>query len=181
MSRLSRPLAYTSTHVSLRHACVLAQLRLNHTLKKKAAGGYMIDLSRQRDGNKTSRFYGPFAASLPDALTPVLDKYCAMLKFDDVGETGPYLFHPPQGSTLTVPWSRAHGANGYLAASNATQAWPLRQRRCAASSCTRTPPLSSLPCHPPHPRPAHAIAKRLSPVPPLAALGSETTPATAPS
>ena len=98
MSRLSRPLAYTSTHVSLRHACVLAQLRLNHTLKKKAAGGYMIDLSRQRDGHKTSRFYGPFAASLPDALTPVLDKYCAMLKFDDVGETGPYLFHPPHGS-----------------------------------------------------------------------------------
>ncbi len=84
--------------MSLRRVCVLAQLRLNHTLKKKAVGGYMIDLSKQRDGHKTSRFYGPFAASLPDALTPVLDKYCAVLEFDDIGETGPYLFHPPQGS-----------------------------------------------------------------------------------
>ena len=84
--------------MSLHCVCVLAQLRLNHTLKKKAAGGYMIDLSKQRDGHKTSRFYGPFAASLPDALTPVLDKYCAVLEFDDVGETGPYLLNPPQGS-----------------------------------------------------------------------------------
>ena len=71
--------------MSLRRVCVLAQLRLNHTLKKKAVGGYMIDLSKQRDGHKTSRFYGPFAASLPDALTPVLDKYCAVLEFDDIG------------------------------------------------------------------------------------------------
>ena len=31
-----------------------------------------MDLSKQRDGHKTSRFYGPFAASLPSALTPIL-------------------------------------------------------------------------------------------------------------
>ena len=37
-------------------ACARAQLRLGHTLKKKAGGGWKMDLSKQRDGHKTSRF-----------------------------------------------------------------------------------------------------------------------------
>ena len=45
----------------------IRKLRLGHTLKKKPGGGWMMDLSKQRDGHKTSRFYGPFAASLPSA------------------------------------------------------------------------------------------------------------------
>ena len=45
------------------------------------------------------RFYGPFAASLPSELSPILSKYCAVLEFDDVAESGPFLFHPPQGNT----------------------------------------------------------------------------------
>ena len=77
----------------------IRKLRLGHTLKKKEGGGWKMDLTKARDGHKTSRFYGPFAASLPEELTPILDKYCAVLEFDDVGESGPYLFHPPQGST----------------------------------------------------------------------------------
>ena len=36
--------------------CARAQLRLGHTLKKKAGGGWKMDLSKQRDGHKTSRF-----------------------------------------------------------------------------------------------------------------------------
>jgi hypothetical protein len=51
----------------------IRKLRLGHTLKKKESGNWMIDLSKQRDGHKTSRFYGPFAASLPAQLTPILD------------------------------------------------------------------------------------------------------------
>eukprot|EP00966_Prymnesium_polylepis_P173678 4017250-Prymnesium_polylepis.1 len=53
----------------------IRKLRFGHTLKRKPSGGWMMDLSKQRDGHKTSRFYDPFAASLPSALTPVLDKY----------------------------------------------------------------------------------------------------------
>ena len=72
---------------------------MGHTLKKKDGGGWMMDLSKARDGHKTSRFYGPFAASLPSELSPILSKYCAVLEFDDVAESGPFLFHPPQGNT----------------------------------------------------------------------------------
>lgn len=43
---------------------------------------------------QTSRFYGPFAASLPDALTPVLDRYAQHFSFE-VGGDSAYLFHPP--------------------------------------------------------------------------------------
>ena len=46
-------------------------------------------------GHKTSRFYGPFAASLPDVLTPILDKYMQVFAFELGGEAA-YLFHPPQ-------------------------------------------------------------------------------------
>ena len=39
---------------------------------------------------------GPFAASLPDALTPVLNQYTAVLELEPGSDAGPYLFHPPQ-------------------------------------------------------------------------------------
>ena len=42
----------------------IRKLRLDYTLKRKEGGGWKMDLSKQRDGHKTSRFYGPFAASL---------------------------------------------------------------------------------------------------------------------
>jgi len=75
----------------------IRKLRLCHTLKKKELGpGWKMDLSKQRDGHKTSRFYGPFAASLPSALTPILDQYCAVLELEPGSDAGPYLFHPPQ-------------------------------------------------------------------------------------
>jgi len=35
---------------------IIRKLRLRHTLKRKDGGGWMMDLSRQRDGHKTSRF-----------------------------------------------------------------------------------------------------------------------------
>jgi integrase len=75
----------------------IRKLRLYHTLKKKE-GGWKIDLSKQRDSHKTSRFYGPFAASLPDALNGVLDAYCAVLELEPGSDEGPYLFHPPQSN-----------------------------------------------------------------------------------
>jgi hypothetical protein len=101
----------------------IRKLRLHHTLKKKE-GGWKIDLSKQRDAHKTSRFCkfslrprtsqllysltifclmccklppdGPFAASLPVALNGVLDAYCAVLELEPGSDEGPYLFHPPQ-------------------------------------------------------------------------------------
>ena len=33
----------------------IRKLRLGHTLKKKEGGGWKMDLSKQRDGHKTSR------------------------------------------------------------------------------------------------------------------------------
>eukprot|EP00966_Prymnesium_polylepis_P018898 435481-Prymnesium_polylepis.1 len=33
----------------------IRKLRLGHTLKRKQGGGWMMDLSKQRDGHKTSR------------------------------------------------------------------------------------------------------------------------------
>jgi hypothetical protein len=75
------------------------QLRLGHTLQRTSSGGFKIDLSKQRDAHKTSRFYGPFAASLPEALTPVLSKYCTVLELDAPTDGGPYLFHPPQSAS----------------------------------------------------------------------------------
>ena len=73
----------------------IRKLRFGHTLKRKPGGDWMMDLSKQRDGHKTSRFYGPFAASLPSALTPVLDKYEELFKYEMGGDEA-YLFHPPQ-------------------------------------------------------------------------------------
>jgi hypothetical protein len=35
----------------------IRKLRLSHTLKRKQGGGWSIDLSKQRDGHTTSRFY----------------------------------------------------------------------------------------------------------------------------
>ena len=73
----------------------IRKLRFGHTLKKKPSGGWAMDLSKQRDGHKTSRFYGPFAASLPTALTPILDKYEQLFSLEMGGDSA-YLFHPPQ-------------------------------------------------------------------------------------
>mgnify|MGYP006936466455 CR=1 FL=1 len=42
----------------------------------------------------TISFYGPFAASLPSALTPILDQYEQLFKFEMGGDEA-YLFHPP--------------------------------------------------------------------------------------
>ena len=78
---------------------LIRKLRLGHTLKRTEEGGWRLDLTRQRDGHKTSRFYGPFAAKLPDELTPVLNDYAAVLELAEVdGETS-YLFHPPTCSS----------------------------------------------------------------------------------
>ena len=75
----------------------IRKLRLGHTLKKKESGGWMIDLSKQRDGHKTSRFYGPFAASLPAQLTPILDQYSQLFTCEFGGDAA-YLFHPAQSA-----------------------------------------------------------------------------------
>ena len=40
---------------------------------------------------------GPFAASLPDALNPILNKYANALEFE-LGGDGAFLFHPPNGA-----------------------------------------------------------------------------------
>ena len=71
------------------------QLRLGQTLRRKQGGGWKIDFSSIRDQHKTSRFYGPFAASLPSALTPILDKYASVLEMEPSGDSA-FLFHPPQ-------------------------------------------------------------------------------------
>ena len=90
----------------------IRKLRLNYTLKRKPGGGWAMDLSKQRDGHKTSRFYGPFAASLPSELSPILDKYCSALELDDTDESGPYLFHPPQGGSDRPRWKAQAGRSG---------------------------------------------------------------------
>ena len=73
---------------------IIRKLRFGHTLKKRSDGGWRLDLTNQRDGHKTSRFYGPFAARLPDALTPILTQYFTALSYDFGGDTA-YLFYPP--------------------------------------------------------------------------------------
>ena len=75
---------------------IIRKLRLDVTLKKKPDGNWKIDLSKQRDGHKTSRFYGPFAASLPTELNDILGRYTSELGFDGPVEGGAYLFHPPR-------------------------------------------------------------------------------------
>ena len=65
----------------------IRKLRFGHTLKKKPGGGWMMDLTKARDGHKTSRFYGPFAASLPSELTPILSWQS--------GPTTLFLYRPP--------------------------------------------------------------------------------------
>ena len=41
---------------------------------------------------------GPFAARLPDALTPVLDSYASTIELDAPGNDEAYLFHPATGA-----------------------------------------------------------------------------------
>ena len=107
--------------------CVLApdrKLRLGHTLKRAEGGGWRMDLTKQRDGHKTSRFYGasaartitshhererhaartrphthtgPFAAKLPDALDSVLDACTSLIELDGPEASEAYLFHPVTG------------------------------------------------------------------------------------
>jgi hypothetical protein len=74
---------------------IIRKLRLGHTLKKKEGDGWAIDLSKQRDGHKTSKWYGPFAASLPAELTPVLNRYTQLFALEMGGDAA-YLFHPSQ-------------------------------------------------------------------------------------
>ena len=77
---------------------MIRKLRLGHTLKKVAGGGgWRLDLSKQRDGHKTSKFYAPFAAKLPDELTPVLDAYASALELSGTDGSEGYLFHPVTG------------------------------------------------------------------------------------
>ena len=87
---------------------IIRKLRLGHTLKRKPGGGFKLDLSRLRDGHKTSRFYGPFASSLPAELTPVLDQYVRLFDLEPDGGTA-FLFHPPNSgfdrSMEPSPWT----------------------------------------------------------------------------
>ena len=111
----------------------IRKLRLGHTLKKKESGDWMIDLSKQRDGHKTSRFYGPFAASLPVQLTPILDRYSQIFSCEFGGDTA-YIFHPPQ-SGFDRPmegsaWSQWVGR----LCSSGTPTSPSRRKRSARSS-----------------------------------------------
>ena len=46
------------------------------------------------------QFYGPFAAKLPDALTPVLDAYAVALELSAPEFDEAYIFYPP---TATKP------------------------------------------------------------------------------
>ena len=76
---------------------IIRKLRFGHTLKRIENGtGWRLDLSKQRDGHKTSRFYGPFAAKLPEELNAVLDAYAAVLALE-WGGSHAYLFHPLRG------------------------------------------------------------------------------------
>jgi hypothetical protein len=59
----------------------IRKLRLGHTLKRKQGGGWSIDLSKQRDGHKTSRFC---ERSISPTHTPPL-----LVLLD-------HLFSPPQ-------------------------------------------------------------------------------------
>ena len=103
-------------------------------------------------GHKTSRFYGPFAASLPDVLTPILDKYAQVFAFDLGGEAA-YLFHPPQSGFDRPMESSACGLAGSSDCSSATWVSRSRPKRCDRSSspgCVTDPrpntlPASSLP------------------------------------
>ena len=81
---------------------LIRKLRLGHTLKRAARGGWRLDLTKQKDGHKTSRFYGPFAAQLPRQLDSVLDAYAAALSVDSPDAEEAYLFHPASGD-LTRP------------------------------------------------------------------------------
>ena len=51
----------------------IRKLRLGHTLKRKQGGGWMMDLSRQRDGHKTSRFCERSISHTPPSLLVLLD------------------------------------------------------------------------------------------------------------
>ena len=76
---------------------IIRKLRFGHTLKKLQGGGWGLDLSKVRDGHKTSRFYGPFAAKLPSALDGVLGTYSSLLSLEFGGDEA-YLFHPINGA-----------------------------------------------------------------------------------
>ena len=52
--------------------------------------------------NDIGRFYGPYAASLPDELNTVLDDYSAVLELE-IGGTEAYLFHPVRSGAIDRP------------------------------------------------------------------------------
>ena len=76
---------------------VIRKLRLGHTLKRATGGGWRLDLTKRKDGHKTTRFYGPFAAQLPRQLDSILDAYSAALSVDSPDADEAYLFHPASG------------------------------------------------------------------------------------
>ena len=104
---------------------LIRKLRLGHTLKRRE-GGWRLDLTKQRDSHKTSasphfentprtcplftprhhtpsgRFYGPFAAALPDELNGVLNAYAAVLALEVGGECA-YLFYPVRSGAIDRP------------------------------------------------------------------------------
>ena len=48
------------------------------------------------------RFYGPFAAALPDELNSVLNAYASVLELE-MGGTEAYLFHPVRSGATDRP------------------------------------------------------------------------------
>ena len=149
---------------------LIRKLRLGHTLKRAARGGWRLDLTKQKDGHKTSRFYGPFAAQLPRQLDSVLDAYAAALSVDSPDAEEAYLFHPASGD-LTRPldssaWTafvrrlfgRLHGSevapktlrSSFITWLRATTDAPEVRRRPPAARARRPCP----PPPPPLPRPS---------------------------
>ena len=104
---------------------------------------------------RRSRFYGPFAASLPQALTPILDEYCNVLELTAPTDGGPYLVRActtnavkkraPNGSLVSArsstrrsrsptdrssPRRGAGGSSVFLSATTAKRSRPRRCVRC---------------------------------------------------
>ena len=82
---------------------VIRKLRVGHTLRRTVEPpseegadpvvSWGIDLSKQRNAHKTSKFYGPYAAKLPPETWPLITSYVDSLAFEMGGEQA-YLFHP---------------------------------------------------------------------------------------
>ena len=156
----------------VRRVGCIRKLRLGHTLKKKDGGGWKMDLSKQRDGHKTSRFcagrgldpIGP----LPSPTNHPTDRPPA--------QTAPSPPRSPTRSrrsstgtrrclsssraamqdrtsstrrsrTSTGRWSRARGPGGCAASSSGTTARRSRRRRCAPVRAVATPRIAPALAH----------------------------------